>query len=133
MEIGSPAQGQGPRAARRSRGDRAQTLRGSRFKPASAIRAASARSTSAFRRNRPAWASHFAMARVRATSLCSAPGGRSARRFHISGVRTTTVMVLPLASVVVSMSSIETSSPLPSSSGMAPCAPGSIPMIAVEP
>src|ERR1700722_1102839 len=64
-------------------------VRVSRIKPASAIKQASARSTSRLRANRSACAGQRAIARVRAKSLFSAPDGMSASRFHVGGVENT--------------------------------------------
>jgi hypothetical protein len=62
----------------------------SRLMPTSAMSAACARSTSSLRWNRCAMVDHLAMARVRARSLFSTPGGMSATRFRVGGVRNTT-------------------------------------------
>jgi hypothetical protein len=72
----------------RNRSVRVQ-VRVSRIKPASAIKQASARSTSHLRAKRSACAGQRAIARVRARSLFSAPAGMSAKRFHVGGVKNT--------------------------------------------
>src|ERR1700733_16127616 len=64
-------------------------VRVSRIKPASAIKQASARSTSRLRANRSACAGQRAIARVRAKSLFSAPGGIAASLFQTGGAMNT--------------------------------------------